>query len=151
MEILPLEPPMIPACIEIMLENPLWQRYGVTQTSLEQRFAAGLTGGASILAALEDGQVQGLLWYAEKGAFGRSGYILLIGVHPQSQSRGVGSLLMDTAETAVFANCADIFLLVSDFNVAAQQFYNRRGYVQVGSLPDYVIPGVAELIFRKRR
>jgi ribosomal-protein-alanine N-acetyltransferase len=41
-------------------------------------------------------------------------------------------------------------LLCSDFNTEAQRFYRRAGYEQVGALPDYVVPGVAELIFRKR-
>ena len=44
-----------------------------------------------------------------------------------------------------------MFLLVSDFNTDAQQFYQRLGYRQVGKLDDYVVPGVSELIFWKRR
>ena len=39
---------------------------------------------------------------------------------------------MQAAETALFAQVADVFLLVSDFNHAAQNFYRRLGYEQVG-------------------
>jgi predicted GNAT family acetyltransferase len=48
------------------------------------------------------------------------------------------------------ASSRDLFLLVSDFNTDAQKFYARLGYVQVGALDDYVIPGVSELVFCKR-
>jgi hypothetical protein len=45
---------------------------------------------------------------------------------------------------------SDLFLLVADFNTDAQQFYQRRGYEQVGAIPAYVLPDVTELIYRKR-
>jgi ribosomal protein S18 acetylase RimI-like enzyme len=44
----------------------------------------------------------------------------------------------------------DIFLLVSDFNTDAQNFYARLGYVQVGKLDDYVVQGVSELVMWKK-
>jgi ribosomal protein S18 acetylase RimI-like enzyme len=87
----------------------------------------------------------------EKGAFNRSGYIMLIGVRTEMQGHGVGRALMLAAESALFAQVADVFLLVSDFNSAAQAFYQRLGYEQVGAIPDYVMPGITELIFHKRR
>jgi ribosomal protein S18 acetylase RimI-like enzyme len=43
-----------------------------------------------------------------------------------------------------------VFLLTSDFNEDAQAFYRRLGYQQVGAIPDYVVPGITELIFYKR-
>jgi ribosomal protein S18 acetylase RimI-like enzyme len=62
----------------------------------------------------------------------------------------VGGALMDRAEAFLSQSSPDIFLLTSDFNQSAQRFYQRRGYRQVGALPDYVLPGVTELIFWKR-
>ena len=50
----------------------------------------------------------------------------------------------------MFTHSADVFLLVSDFNTTAQAFYRRLGYEQVGAIPGYVVPGITELIFRKR-
>ena len=76
---------------------------------------------------------------------------MLIGVQRGERGSGVGRALMTHAEGALFAHSADIFLLVSDFNAAAQAFYRRLGYEQVGAIPGYVVPGITELIFRKRR
>jgi len=145
----PLQPADLPACARIMAENPLWQRYGVGPASALQRLSGGLEQGASILVAEADAGVAGFIWFVEKGAFYRSGYVMLVGVDPAQQGQGVGEILMDAAEQILFEKSADVFLLVSDFNEGAQRFYRRRGYIYVGALPGYVLPDVAELIYRK--
>lgn len=149
MNIRPMIENDIPALARLMAATPLWQRYGVTEASAAQRLHDGLRGGATIAVATQEAQPAGFVWYVERGAFARSGYILLIGVQPELKGRGLGRALMQYAEQAVAARARDMFLLVSDFNAAAQSFYTRLGYRQVGALPDYVLPGVAELIFRK--
>ena len=58
---------------------------------------------------------------------------------------------MDFAEEALFAEDKDVFVLAFAPNEAAQRFYRRRGYEQIGGLDKYSGPGVDELIFRKRR
>lgn len=139
----------VPALARLMADDPLWQRYGVTEASAARRLGQGLAEGATIAVAEVDGEPAGFVWYVAKGAFARSGYIMLIGVQPQHRGQGVGEALMAHAEAAMFAAATDIFLLVSDFNVAAQRFYARLGYQQVGAIPDYVVPGITELILRK--
>ena len=89
------------------------------------------------------------LWLVERGAFDHSDYVRLIGVRPGERGRGVGRALMKYAEKVSRAQGRDLFLLVSDFNTDAQRFYQRLGFHQVGLLEDYVMPGVAELIYRK--
>lgn len=134
-----------------MAENPLWQHYGVTQASAYQRLISGQEQEAGILVAETSSDVVGFIWYVEKGAFARSGYIMLIGVDPAQQGKGVGEILMEEAERILFEKSNDVFLLVSDFNQAAQRFYQRRGYERVGSLPGYVLPDVSEQIYRKKK
>ena len=151
MIIRPLQPPDLPACARIMAENPLWQRYGVTQASAYQRLTGGQEQGAAILVAEMAAEVVGFIWYIQKGAFSHSGYIMLIGVDPAQQGQGVGEILMEEAERILFEKSKDVFLLVSDFNHGAQRFYQRRGYERVGSLPGYVLPDVSELIYRKKK
>jgi ribosomal protein S18 acetylase RimI-like enzyme len=141
----------IPALAQLMAGDPLWRRYGVNEESAARRLAGGLAEGATIAVAEDASQVAGFVWYVARGVFARSGYIMLIGVTPANQGRGVGRALMAHAEAAMFAQVADVFLLVSDFNLAAQRFYQRLGYRQVGALADYVVPGVTELLYRKPR
>jgi ribosomal protein S18 acetylase RimI-like enzyme len=146
----------IEACARLVAESALWQRYGVTEESAARRFEGGLALQAGLArqdkidVAEVEGRAAGFIWYAARGAFGRSGYIRLIGVAPEQRGRGVGRAMMDHAEGEIFREgVGDIFLLVSDFNEDAQRFYQRLGYRQVGAIPDYILPGVAELIFYK--
>jgi len=139
----------IPALARLMAGDPLWQRYGVTEAGATRRLAEGLAAGATIAVAVADDAVAGFIWYVARGAFNRSGYIMLIGVEPWARGRGVGRGLMEHAEAALFADVRDVFLLVSDFNAAAQAFYRRLGYQQVGAIPGYVVDGVTELVFWK--
>ncbi len=147
----PMTPSDVEACASIMVRTPLWEPYGVTQENASERFSAGLQLGGLMLVA-DDGQGRslGFVWVVPRAAFDRSAYIPLIGVDPERRSTGIGQLLLDAAEEQVRPISRDMFLLCSDFNVDAQRFYIRQGYVQVGALLDYVVPGIAELIFRKR-
>ena len=128
--------------------TPLWQRYGVTETSFAERLATGLASGATIFVAERAGMVLGFVWFVERGAFNRSAYIQLIGVRPETRSDGVGQALMEFAETHTQSH--EMFLLASDFNMDAQRFYERLGYHQVGRLDNYVVAGIGELIFWKK-
>jgi ribosomal protein S18 acetylase RimI-like enzyme len=152
MQIRPLAEPDISALARLMAATPLWQRYGVTEASATARLQAGLAQAATILvAAVADEPAAGFLWYVQRGAFQRSGYIMLVGVQPTVRGQGVGTALMRQAEALMFAERDSICLLVSDFNEPAQRFYQRLGYAQVGMLPDYVIPGVNEYLYYKRK
>ncbi len=147
----PLQATDIEPLAQLMATTPLWQRYNVTESSAAQRLRNGLEQQATILVAETDGAPVGFIWYVLKGAFNRSGYVMLIGVRADTRGQGVGQALMQAAEAAVFAEVNDLFLLVSDFNQAAQAFYQRLGYRQVGAIPDYVMLGITELLFHKRK
>jgi len=140
----------IPACVQIMLANPLFQRYGFNAERAHNMFTMAVDEGASILTLKADQQTVGFVWLALRGAWERSGYIRLIAVLPQYQGSGFGKALMDAAEGELAAHVREVFLLVSDFNIVAQHFYQGRGYVQVGAIPNYLVQGIDELIYYKR-
>ena len=139
----------IPACARIMAENSLWQCYDVTYESALARFQNGYAEQATIFIAHEGEEVCGFCWVAEKGAFNRSAYIMLIGVDPLRQSRGIGKILLEETEKYLATTSVDVFLTVSDFNKGAQKFYSGMGYKTVGEITDYVKPGITEIIMRK--
>jgi ribosomal protein S18 acetylase RimI-like enzyme len=144
----PLAPADIADIARWVAATQLWQRYNVTEASFAERLANGLANGATIFVATRADDVLGFVWLIARGAFNRSAYIQLIGIRPDVRASGVGRALMEFAEA--HATTHDIFLLVSDFNIDAQKFYARLGYVQVGKLDDYVVQGISELVFWKR-
>jgi len=148
-KIRPMRESDITPLARLMASTPLWQRYDIAEASASKRLAAGLADGATIAVAELDGEPVGFIWRVERGAFNRSGYIMLIGVKPELRGRGIGQALIEHAEASLFASSSDIFLLVSDFNYDAQRFYTQLGYEQVGAIPDYVVLGITELIFHK--
>ncbi|MEZ4863322.1 MAG: GNAT family N-acetyltransferase [Caldilineaceae bacterium] len=151
LHIRPLTNTDITPLAHLMATTPLWQRYGVTEANATARLQSGLTAQETIAVAEAAGIPTGFVWYVARSAFQRGGYIMLIGVAATARSQGIGAALMAHAEATLFAQADSIFLLVSDFNAAAQRFYQRLGYQQIGAIPDFVLPGVSELIFYKGR
>lgn len=153
MIIRPMQPADIPAVVEWMLATPLWQRYRLTETATHAGFERALAEGDLLLVADADepgGRACGLAWCLRRGMFGRSAYLRILGVRREFAGRGVGAGLLDRAESVLSEATDALFLLVSDFNMDAQRFYERQGYVRVGALPAYVLPDVTELLYWKR-
>lgn len=131
---------------------PLMQRYQLNTEKTCAQFERALAKKDLILVA-DIGQTNcacGFAWSLVDGAFGRSAYLRLIGIRPDRAGMGVGSMLLADTERAAAEVSPDLFLLVSDFNKDAQRFYQNHGYQQIGAIPGYVLPDVAELIFWKR-
>jgi ribosomal protein S18 acetylase RimI-like enzyme len=147
-------------CAGIMAATPLWQRYAVTVQSATERLNIGLrrmrepdvesSTTRLFVAESESKAPIGFVWAVRRGAFDRSGYIPLLAVESSQRGGGVGAALLTAAEDYL-RPAPDVILLCTDFNTGAQRFYERYGYVRVGALPDYIMPGIAELIYRKRR
>ncbi len=151
----------VESCARIIAGDPLWQRYGITLSRarrvLRQALAqaAGGTTAAravgEIAVARAAGRPVGFVWFRREGTFHHSGYVRWIAVAPDARSRGVGRRLMQFVEARVLPAGPNVFLLVSDFNRAAQAFYRQLGYTEVGALPDYIVPGITERLYRKTR
>lgn len=150
MEVVPAVPEHAEALADVIASAEFLQRYhdalGTPERYVERAFSHG-----TLLAAVREGVVQGLVWCTPEGTFGRGGYIRLLAVHPRARRSGVGRLLMASAEEVIFQRSGHAFLLTSDFNVPAQRFYEAIGYTRVGAIPGYVVPEITELIYWKRR
>jgi [ribosomal protein S18]-alanine N-acetyltransferase len=80
-----------------------------------------------------------------------TGYLQTLCVSPERRGGGLGSRLLAMAEERLFEASPNVFLCVSSFNTAARRLYERQGYLLVGELPDYLVRGHSELLFRKTR
>jgi ribosomal protein S18 acetylase RimI-like enzyme len=139
------------ALARLTLDHPLFERYGLTAGGLEGSLRDAWAAGDGLLVAAEDGDRPiGFAWWVPRGAFARSPYLRLLVVAAAATGRGIGAALMEAVEGRARATGPDLFLLVTAENVAAQRFYERRGYRPVGRLEDYVRPGIAEILMRKR-
>jgi ribosomal protein S18 acetylase RimI-like enzyme len=139
----------VDACASLMLAIPLWAQYGMTPERARAAFTAVGDGTSSGIVAEEDGRAIGFVVFRVTGTFVHSGYIHDVGVVPEAQNRGVGSLLMEAAEAEIFRHGPNVFLMVSAFNTGAHRFYERRGYQRVGDIPEYIRRGITEVLYRK--
>jgi ribosomal protein S18 acetylase RimI-like enzyme len=143
----------IPVLAAWVAATPLWQRYALTAPKTRALLEEGQQRGDILLVAeapQAPGEACGLAWCVPRGMFGRSAYLRLLGVSPHHTGTGLGAALLAHAEQSVVRSSREMFLLVSDFNVDAQRFYQRHGYVQAGAIPGYVLPDVTELLYWKR-
>lgn len=130
---------------------PLLVRYGMSAADLARRLCDAIARGDGVIVACEDEAPVGFAWFLTGGTFGGGGYLRLIGVAPEWQSKRLGAALLEEVEARVYAaGSRSLFLLVSDFNQAAQRFYVTHGYAQAGRLEKFVRDDVDELIFWKR-
>jgi GNAT superfamily N-acetyltransferase len=146
----PLEPAEIPVLARGLAEVPLMVRYGRGAAALERSLAAAHGRGEGLLVADEGGVLRGLAWFLREGTLAMGGYLKLIAVLPGAEGKGTGAALLEAFEAETRARSAHGFLLVSDFNLGAQRFYERHGYARVGAMPALVLPDVAELLYWKR-
>ena len=77
------------------------------------------------------------------------GYLQAICVAPAFRGQGLGTAMVQWAEERLFAVSPNVFLCVSSFNHAAARLYRRLGYVEVGNLREFILPGHDEILLRK--
>jgi GNAT superfamily N-acetyltransferase len=136
--------------VELLSEHPLWDRYGYTCERRRQDIGDALRRGDIVLVAMAGDSVIGIAWVVPHGAFGRSPYLRLLAVRRGAERRGIGRVLLTAIEErACAASTGGCFLLVSDFNRAAQSFYEQCGYLRLGEIKGFVLPDVAEVILWK--
>jgi ribosomal-protein-alanine N-acetyltransferase len=66
-----------------------------------------------------------------------------------ARGQGMGTQLLTHVEASVFARTKNLFACVSDFNQGAREFYMKQGYQEIGPMPNFLIPGTAEILLRK--
>src|SRR5262249_3711817 len=77
-------------------------------------------------------------------------YLQMLAVLPTHQNHGIGGRLLAWFEDEARLHFRNLWLCVSAFNIDAQRFYARHGYVHLATLHDLMRAGDGELRLRKR-
>jgi GNAT superfamily N-acetyltransferase len=150
-EIRAMTPEDTAAVASWMVKIEPWVRYGAMPERVQARLEKGIAAGDVVLTVDVDGVTgRGLAFCALTGMFDRSPYLRWLAIHPDHAGAGIGAALLTTVEEDVKPHDRDLFLLAADFNSGARRFYERQGYRQMAVLTDYVVDGIAEVLYWKR-
>ena len=141
----------VTACCEALIQSPLGKPYFGDPEYTRKFVVEGIDKKEIFVAITDSGVVVGFVWFALRGAFYRFPYLRTCAVGSQFRGMGVGSALLSFYEEKGFAEASQVFLLVSDFNTAAQKFYSKAGYTQIGAIPCFGGGKITELIFMKSK
>lgn len=138
-------------CKHALLHSEIGDRYFAVPERADRFLEEGLRKNEIFVALNENEDCLGYIWFALQGTFYSFPYVRNLIVKEGYRGLGVGRALLDFFHTQGFAKASCVFLTVSDFNQRAKQFYEANGYVEVGLLPDLILPGVSERIMMKKR
>ena len=142
----PLETKDRAAVIDILASSDPWKRLGYTAADWDRLFTP-LPQGREGFVIEYQGKVAGIALLRQKFLMGD--YLELLGIAPWVQRGGLGKQLLAHVEATVFARTKNLFACVSDFNDNARRFYKKQGYQEIGPMPNFLIPGSAEILLRK--
>ena len=134
------------AVIRILTDSDPWKRLGFTAGDWDRIFSPIPQGRDTFVMEVE-GTVLGLAIVRRKFLFGD--YLELLGIAPSATGQGLGRRLLSHIESLTFARAKNLFACVSDFNDSARAFYRKQGYKEIGPMPNFLIPGYAEILLRK--
>ncbi len=125
-----------------------WARYHYTSKMLSQ-FLSAKEEDAPRFEIVCDEALAGAI--SVRKTWLRGPYLQFIGILPEFQKRGIGSVALSWFEAGARQDKArNIWVVASDFNPGALAFYERFGFVPVAKLDGLVEDGAGEILFRKR-
>jgi [ribosomal protein S18]-alanine N-acetyltransferase len=134
------------AVVELLGESDPWKTLGYTKDDWNRIFCPIPQGRESYVIEF-DGRVAGVAIVRQKFLLGD--YLELLGIALWARGKGLGRTMLAQIESLVFGRTKNMFACVSDFNEPARAFYRRQGYQEIGPMPNFLIPGSAELLLRK--
>jgi [ribosomal protein S18]-alanine N-acetyltransferase len=134
------------AIVTMLASSEPWKKLGYTDADWQKLFDP-LPAGREGFVIESGGAAAGFALLRPKFLMGD--YLELLVVAPSARSKGLGSALLAHIEHMVFARTKNLFACVSDFNAEARKFYQKNGYQEIGPMPNFLIPGSAEMLLRK--
>ena len=142
----PMRPEDRDAVIQLLADSDPWKTLGYDDKDWSRIFCPVSQGRESFVAEA-NGQIMGIAIVRQKFLLGD--YLELLGVAGWARHQGTGRQLLAFVEALVFARTKNLFACVSDFNKGARDFYRKQGYQEIGPMPNFLIPGSAEILLRK--
>lgn len=142
----PYKPEDRTAIVAMLAGSEPWKTLGYTAADWKTLFDP-LPAGREGFVIETKGAIAGFALLRPKFLMGD--YLELLVVAPAARNIGLGSALLSHIEGVVFARAKNLFACVSDFNAGARRFYKRNGYQEIGPMPNFLIPGSAEILLRK--
>ena len=142
----PMRPEDRDAVIQLLADSDPWKTLGYDDKDWSRIFCPVPQGRESFVAEA-NGQIMGIAIVRQKFLLGD--YLELLGVDGWARHQGTGRQLLAFVEALVFARTKNLFACVSDFNKGARDFYRKQGYQEIGPMPNFLIPGSAEILLRK--
>ena len=134
------------AVIELLAGSDPWKRLGYQAADWDIYFTP-LPQGRDSYVVDQNGNVAGIAIVRQKFLLGD--YLELLAVADWARGKGLGGKLLGHIEPIVFGRATNLFACVSDFNAQARAFYKKHGYQEIGPMPNFLIPGSAEILLRK--
>ncbi len=134
------------AAVRMLAGSDPWKTLGYTATDLDSLFDT-MPQGREAIVIEHHGNVAGLALLRQRFLMGD--YLELLVIAPSARGKGLGRALLTYLEGLVFARAKNLFVCVSDFNKEARRFYQKHGYQEIGPMPNFLIPGSAEILLRK--
>jgi [ribosomal protein S18]-alanine N-acetyltransferase len=142
----PMQPEDRESAIQLLADSDPWKTLGYDHKDWSRIFCP-IPQGRDTFVAEVGGKIAGIAIVRQKFLLGD--YLELLGVAGWARHQGTGKQLLAHVETLVFARTKNLFACVSDFNTGARDFYRKQGYQEIGPMPDFLIPGSAEILLRK--
>lgn len=129
---------------------------GIAYNAAEMRHFLRMPSAITLVAVDESAtqRIQGFIiadHFRQRRASRYMGRIITIDVAPESQHRGLGSLLLNAAEDELrSAECDYVSLETAVNNEPALLFYKKHGYSVLRVLPRYYLDSIDGLLMGKR-
>lgn len=150
-EIKPLIISDIERSTKIICNSLLAEKYGYVKEKINNMLLNALENKEKIFTAHIEKDVVGLIWFDTKGTFTVAPYLKLIVIDEKYKGKNIGSTLLEFYENNCKETKKPYFLLVSDFNKNAIEFYERKGYKKIGTIPSFVKKDINEIIMFKEK
>lgn len=144
----PIEPTAVPELAGRIAAMQPWRTLGIAATRLAGALRDDDPRYRARAIEDRDGRIRGVVGVRGDWLYGP--YLALLVVFPGGQRRGIGSAVLAWMEREAPASAGNLWVCASAFNADALAFYERHGFVRIGTLHGLVHDDHDEILLRKR-